>query len=736
VPDPNARRRRLLAPVVAALATLLVLVAAWGARIGGPRARSAGQSDRLVFHNFYEARRAEGVRFFVKPGERGPGRASRLVLPQVGRARSGRLVLQLDSRAWDEPVELMVMSGETVARTAVQGETPLALTLTGAGTSAGDLEVYLLSPPGPADLARRSHGVEVKSIAWTPLGWTWPPPRQMAVLPATAALLAALLLVLRLAPRTAALAGGIAGGALAVATAWRPLDLAPFTHRVLLFGLAWLVPPLLVGWLARDPERGGWLPAAWGPGALLVLMGAGFWAQWLFHALLCFDTGGALCPSRSDSALGAATLAGLALVALGRSPERRLHRAAVLMALAALAHGVLAWWSALHRGAVDFATLWTAARAIAAGQSPYRLADIADNHFGAVFKVPPFYGMALLPYARLSLPHALLVHRLLGTVLYLGVGAVLVRLLRSALPRALALATVVVVCASMQPTFDTLTYGQIDLVLLALLVGALLASRSARPALFGLAVAAAALFKIYPLILAGYAAARREWRAVLWTAAWLVLLVGAAVAVVGWRDHVVYLTQVVPRIGSGTGWIENQTLNGFLCRLLSTQVLPRPVHGAGVGAATSAALVVVVAASCAAAWRRAERRSAASALQFGLFVVTMLVAVPAAWMHYSTITVLPFAVLVWHAADRPFRPAAAFATALAFGLVAYGNEWTFFDNSPVSGLMALGLSLKLYGLLALWAVALFRVYATTPGPAPAPAPSVTGAPPLALPQAG
>src|SRR6185295_19870312 len=98
--------------------------------------------------------------------------------------------------------------------------------------------------------------------------------------------------------------------------------------------------------------------------------------------------------------------------------------------------GVVLLGALLRRPAVDFLTLWNAARLLAAGRSAYDLAHVTENHFGAVFKVPPFYAMLLLPFARLSFDRALLVHRALDVALYVGCGALLVRLLRPHVGRA------------------------------------------------------------------------------------------------------------------------------------------------------------------------------------------------------------------------------------------------------------------------------------------------------------
>jgi hypothetical protein len=80
----------------------------------------------------------------------------------------------------------------------------------------------------------------------------------------------------------------------------------------------------------------------------------------------------------------------------------------------------------------------------------------------------------------------------------------------------------------------------------------------------------------------------------------------------------------------------------------------------------------------------------------------MVLAVPAAWMHYSTITILPFVALLWHAATRPVTIRQAALLAIAFGLIAYGNQWTFFIGTRNPGLPELALSFKGYGLAILW----------------------------------
>ena len=692
-------------PIVAALVTLAVLLLAYGFPPGVER--TVGQQDALLFRNFHEMETIGGTPYrWSKGGNRRDERASVIVVPQVGRG-NGVVELQVRTPEDGPPIPLtLAAGGETVAVVDVQGRQTLTVPVPRSAVSGGDVRLTLTSPAWTRADGKdpRARGVAVERVAWRPSGWTLPPTRQLWILPAFAAALALLVRRLGGSSPAARIASAGAGGLVALAAAWRPLEVAPFTHR-LLFGVVVAHAALLL-WssLAREAGSPWWrLPAQATPSALLLLMALGYWSLAAAHGALCYETR-RFCPTLVTAITGAVVLAGLlAAVALA---SRRERVALAIVAAGGLVQAVGSGALAFRRPAVDFATLWTAARDFSLGGSLYKPAEVAANHFGAVFKVPPFYGMLLLPFARLDVRAALAVDRALDVALYLACATILGLWLRPRLGGPVALATVAVALGLMQPAFDAIAYGQIDIVLLGLMTLVFLALRAGRPAAVGFAVALAALLKLYPLVLVLLFAARREWRAVAWTAGWLIALVGVAVAVMGWREHVIFATEVLPRIGGGTGWVENQTVNGFLCRLLAGARRPEPVHDPLVDALTWTAFALIAGASARVAARSAEPRSTAAALSFGAFLVVMVLAVPAAWIHYETVTIVTFLLLVWSAGERPVSPALAFAVALAFGLVAYGNQWTFSDGSPGPGLTALALSREFYGLALLWAAAL------------------------------
>jgi uncharacterized membrane protein len=255
-----------------------------------------------------------------------------------------------------------------------------------------------------------------------------------------------------------------------------------------------------------------------------------------------------------------------------------------------------------------------------------------------------------------------------------------------------------------RPISDTIAFGQIDLALLLALTLALWALRAehARPdVLAGALVALGTLFKVYPLLLLAFFVVKRRWWALAGFALGMLVLNGISIAVVGWEMHRVYLFEVLPRIGGTTSWVENQTISGFLARLVlpptdTTIFHNRPIELLGLAIGGAVGLL-----ACLLALRPAHSASPRFALQYGYFALAMVLTVPAAWMHYETLLFLPFAALLLHARDRQIGLTRAALLAISFGLAGYGNQWSYYDGTVLGLLTVLGVSYKFYGMLLL-----------------------------------
>jgi hypothetical protein len=376
---------------------------------------------------------------------------------------------------------------------------------------------------------------------------------------------------------------------------------------------------------------------------------------------------------------------------------------ACVLAVSALGHLAYMVGFAFTRSGPDFWILYKATRDWAVrGEPLYNLAGIELNHFGHTFKVPPFYGMLFLPWVRTDGELVLLGHRILNTSL--AAATLAAWFWHGRLRPTSALGLGLLMLYNMRPLADTIAFGQIDIVLLALLVAALIASQRSHDLLAGLALALATLFKLYPAVLLAFFVVKGQWRALAGFLLGMLVFNGLAIGLMGWEAHRIYLFEVLPRIGGGTAWVENQTLNGFLSRLAGGEMASNKYDNPLVALVTYGGFVLATAGFSLLALQPAERRQTRYALQFAQFAILMVLFVPAAWIHYATITLVAFVGVLLALAERGARPWQAALFGLAYGLLAYGNQWSFFGGVVYGPLTLLGVSYKFYGLVLLTVV--------------------------------
>ncbi|HEY0606495.1 MAG TPA: glycosyltransferase family 87 protein [Herpetosiphonaceae bacterium] len=686
---------------LAILATLGGLLAAY--RLTPPITQSVEPHDTFVFRDFFDSEQLGTLVYRWGTGQ------SRVVFPQVGQPANAILALALLEPNAEGSMDLtLTINEQPLLTTSIQGQRTISLLVPGAAVSDGDPRLGLLSQISRSQVDSRPLGVGIAFAAWNELGWTLPPLMQLLVLPALVVVFGLLLLRLSQSPLLSAVIAGALGVALALGAGLRPLEVAPYTVRILLMMLAANAALLLWTALTRPGARWWELPRRVDLPLLITLLGVCYWIVLLYHhtSNVLLDVEG---PRPGTRYIGLSVLALLLVLALlpKLATGTRWQAALVVLAISGLTEAAYSAWFSFRRSGPDFFILWRAAYDFHLGRPLYNISDVLANHFGHVFKVPPFYGMLFLPIADATDAQynlALTTHRIMNLALYGVTGWLLTRLLRPRFGWLLALTAVGVILGLMQPPFDTIAYGQIDIVLLLLLTLTLLGLQSERSWLVGLGIALGTLFKLYPFMLVGFLLVRREWKAIGWVAGWLAILNGIAIAVMGWDNHVMYVTQVLPNIGGGTSWVENQTINGFLNRLSYDPLRTEPVRGLSISLLTYGGFALVAGISLLLSFAPFDRKSSSYALQFGIFSVVMVLAVPAAWMHYSTITILAFAMLAWYSADHPLPLGKAALLALSFGLIAYGNQWSFFDGTQNPGLPFLALSYKFYGLVVLWSV--------------------------------
>ncbi|WP_367325211.1 glycosyltransferase 87 family protein [Streptomyces sp. HUAS ZL42] len=249
------------------------------------------------------------------------------------------------------------------------------------------------------------------------------------------------------------------------------------------------------------------------------------------------------------------------------------------------------------------------------------------------FTYPPFAAVAMLPMALLSLRGAITVALLLNLVAL----AVVLRLLAGRAWRRYGwygCALAACVLALFEPLRDTLSFGQVNLLLLALVLldGRLLATGRGRWAGAGIGLAAAV--KLTPALFIGLLLVARRWRA----AAVATAVAVGATALAAWAAPGAsrfYWTEAMwdtTRVGR-LDYVSNQSLQGVLARL--------DVHSREVWAVVALSVLCVWAA-------RAHRAVAAGDWQaaFALTGLTACLVSPITWVHHLVWLLPSFAVLL------------------------------------------------------------------------------------------
>ncbi len=711
--------RSLAEALRALLAAAIALALLWAASaVVWPLTINVGGNDHRFVRGFHEPEQSVWGSMRWTDGD------STLLLPRPPTGAPSVLELTLlDSRPerTDPLIVRLTVDEAEVTALVLQGYFPRSyrVLLPSQFSARGVMQVRLQSDAPLVVNDGRHLGVVVFDTTLIPLrGASLPGPWLALCAIGIGALTYATLRLAGAGSRLALISTGIGAALIALGVAARPLEVLPYPgHFAAVAAIACLgvsIVRLIVPLASVDPGH----PA--GSGARLLVAGEhaaialaiAYWMAVLYQRFMVWDGATALGPSPWTVGVGVGLAGALGVgwplwwVLRGRRlppGEGRTRGARIALVVLAVAAGThLGWslWYAFTRQAPDFWILFRGARAWVNGGSLYDLEAVATNHFGHVFKVPPFYGMFFVPLVRaFDGQSVLLAHRVMNVVLIIATALLWLRMWR--LPLISLSTAAVLIVFNFRPLADTIAFGQIDLVLLFVLTMALWALREERDGLAGALVALGALFKLYPVVLLAFFVLKRRWAGLWGFALGMLLFNGIAVAVMGWEVHRVYLFDVLPKIGGTTSWIENQTLSGFIARLAASPMSATIFQDQTLrllGTALSASVALVV---CALALIPADRRSPAFALQYGLFLLLMVLCVPAAWMHYETLLVIPFAALLLHLWGQQAPLGYLLVLGLSFALIAYGNQWSFFNGTVTGVLSLLGISYKLYGMLLL-----------------------------------
>ena len=377
----------------------------------------------------------------------------------------------------------------------------------------------------------------------------------------------------------------------------------------------------------------------------------------------------------------------------------------------AIAHQLFFWNTLFSYGSGDFGIWLAAARRWVDTGVLYVSATVADNPF-AVYKRPPFYIMLFTPFVRYDGLVVLQYFRVANIVLFVMTMGIWLRMMRAHYLWWLA---VIVLLTNYQPLYDTVAYGQTDVILLFCFTVVLWALRVRRDIWAGVVIAVLTMLKIYPVLLLVFFVIKRRWWALAGFVGGMIACNALSIAVIGWDIHVQYVLSVLPSVGGTTSWVENQTIAGFVTRFFDAPFVMLRFPLKSIERLATVLSGLLSALVCVAALRDLPEDESGFAIQYAMFVLLMVVAIPVAWMHYSTLLILVFLILFWRYREIAVRIAPASVIAMSFALIAFGNFRSF--NYPTHlGIVTLLMgSFKFYGMMMLAGLMLHEIWVT---PAP------------------
>ncbi|SCL52783.1 alpha-1,2-mannosyltransferase [Micromonospora citrea] len=216
------------------------------------------------------------------------------------------------------------------------------------------------------------------------------------------------------------------------------------------------------------------------------------------------------------------------------------------------------------------------------------------------FTYPPFSALLLRPFALLPLGATVAIFTALTVLAVVVTTRWLLAPVtaRHGLPRVFTLTLAVLLVLAVESTRETITFGQINMLLVVLILGDLLFAVPRASRWAGVGVGLATALKLFPGIFIVYLLATRRWRAAAVasaTAAAATLLAAAVAPRDSWRfwTHELWATDRVGR----TDYTGNQSLFGLLSRITAPEkpgqllwlALVAVVAGYGLWRATRAA---------------------------------------------------------------------------------------------------------------------------------------------------
>jgi hypothetical protein len=376
-------------------------------------------------------------------------------------------------------------------------------------------------------------------------------------------------------------------------------------------------------------------------------------------------------------------------------------------------------WDQIDRGALDFPTYYAAGKMVTELKiSPlddfqwYKAREFVPEKKIFSYLYPPPSLLIFIPLSRFPYETSKVLFLIVNHLLFIASVFFLIKATKLELGHIFT-AALLISLFSFFPLIQTLDYGQINILILFLLVAFFIAYQSReKPWLVALPLSLAILIKVYPAIFVLLLIFRKEKKILLWLLIFLIAICALSAIVLPpevWTD---WLTNVAFNGGyisqlqeQAPGTHENQSMNGFITRLAFggeriEAYLPVLYSLAKPLAYTLAIAFTAIISAPFFIYPKIQTES--FNLQFSIFLIAMHILAPITWDHHLVILLPVFFILLSFLKLHNQWP---FSTLLLPVLLFWlGLKFPFRSIYFREGLATQLISIKFYGLLILFGI--------------------------------
>lgn len=393
-----------------------------------------------------------------------------------------------------------------------------------------------------------------------------------------------------------------------------------------------------------------------------------------------------------------------------KSRSTLLEAVLALLVMLSAVHFAYQFYGILHTSRFeDITKIFEAAEKLKNKEDPYEYGITkSDPLFAHSYVYPPPFAQFIELFLPLGFAIGIKLWIILNFLLYIVLIGVLVRLFDFKW-RSYGFYAFVLIALNFRPAISTLSNGQMDILMLALLIGAFaLAIRDLYIA-SGATLACAIMVKLQPILMVPWYLTRARWRGIFGVVVGIAFIVCVSITLNTPVLYERYITNILPARGAElTGHPEDQSLSSFICRLSGVtgmnKLTPSQHHGILIATNIVAALLALI--TMGVMWYTDDEAEMQLSLSFSAFVTLMLLILPTAWIHYETQLLFPIGALLCYALLFSNRKLFVIWLVCAF-LISFGDRSLFADPKFNAWPLILIQSYKFYGILLMWGALIY-----------------------------